>query len=146
MCHMKRRIPVVIFLILFLCFACLDFAEEEIQYIPKHGDLKCTYGQHEPVMKIKAGTVIVSSAEVCRDGKVQNPEDPPSKVMPLWHDNPLTGPFYIQGAEPGDPLAVHIHRIEPALSYGVSGYVPGFGAITGTEVTAILESPLPELV
>ena len=30
----------------------------------------------------------------------------------------LTGPIHIEGAEPGDVLAVHIERVEPMLSYG----------------------------
>ncbi len=144
MSHLKLRIPAILFSI--FCLTYMGLAEEVVKYFPKPGDLKYTYGQHKPVMKIKPGTVIISSTEDCYDGKVKKPSDKPSEVVDLWHDNPLTGPFYIQGAEMGDILAVHIRKIEPARSHGISSYTPGFGAITGTEYTAILESPLPELV
>src|SRR5450432_2649416 len=40
----------------------------------------------------------------------------------------LTGPVYVEGAEPGDVLEVKILSIDPALDYGYngcSGYLPG---------------------
>jgi formamidase len=40
--------------------------------------------------------------------------------------HPLTGPVYIEGAEPGDLLDVEILNIEPD-SYGYTVQVPGFG-------------------
>jgi acetamidase/formamidase len=146
MAKLKRMLMVSFVLVFVLSLTCLGLAEEVVKYFPKPGDLKYTYGPHKPVMKIKPGTVIISSTEDCYDGKVKKPTDKPSEVMELWKDNPLTGPFYIQGAEMGDILAVHIRKIEPARPYAISSYGPGFGAITGTEYTAILESPLPELV
>ena len=99
MSHLKLRIPAILFSI--FCLTYMGLAEEVVKYFPKPGDLKYTYGQHKPVMKIKPGTVIISSTEDCYDGKVKKPSDKPSEVVDLWHDNPLTGPFYIQGAEMG---------------------------------------------
>lgn len=32
--------------------------------------------------------------------------------------NPMTGPFYVEGAEPGDALVVHIDAITPNRTYG----------------------------
>jgi acetamidase/formamidase len=60
--------------------------------------------------------------------------------------NPLAGPFLVEGAEPGDTLAVHLRSIEPARDWGVSATVPHFGALTGTVATATLQPPLPERV
>jgi formamidase len=40
--------------------------------------------------------------------------------------HPLTGPVYVEGAEPGDLLEVEITEIEPD-SYGYTVQVPGFG-------------------
>ena len=64
--------------------------------------------------------------------------------MAVGHDNPQTGPFYIEGAEPGDTVAVHILKLEPARSYGVSSFSPGFGALVGTDQTAMLGPDFPE--
>ena len=40
--------------------------------------------------------------------------------------HPLTGPVYVNGAEPGDLLEVNILSIEPA-SWGFTSILPGFG-------------------
>lgn len=42
--------------------------------------------------------------------------------------NPVTGPVHVNGAEPGDALAVTIHDIEMA-EHGWSVYIPGAGAL-----------------
>lgn len=42
--------------------------------------------------------------------------------------NPVTGPVHVEGAEPGDALAVTIHDIEMA-EHGWSVYIPGAGAL-----------------
>ncbi len=64
--------------------------------------------------------------------------------MTPGHDNPQTGPFFIEGAEPGDTVAVHNRKVEPARSYAVSNFTPGFGALVGTDLTAMLGSDFPE--
>src|SRR5438094_8222656 len=64
--------------------------------------------------------------------------------MPPGHDNPQTGPFYVEGAEPGDTIAVHLVKLEPARSYAVSAFAPGFGALVGTDRTAMLAADMPE--
>jgi len=64
--------------------------------------------------------------------------------MPAGHDNPQTGPFWVEGAEPGDTLAIHIVSLEPARDYGVSSFSPGFGALVGTDRTAMLGPDFPE--
>ena len=65
-------------------------------------------------------------------------------LMAAGHDNPQTGPFFVEGAEPGDTLAVKILRLEPARSYAVSSFGPGFGALVGTDRTAMLGPEFPE--
>jgi acetamidase/formamidase len=60
--------------------------------------------------------------------------------------NPQTGPFYVEGAEPGDTLAIHFVSIEPSRDWAASCTVPLFGALTSTHATATLQDPLPEIV
>jgi acetamidase/formamidase len=60
--------------------------------------------------------------------------------------NPQTGPFYIEGAEVGDTVAVHFIDIEPARDWAASTTVPLFGALTATRATALLHEALPEIV
>jgi acetamidase/formamidase len=115
-----------------------------LQWIPKHSDLVYTFGGVAPRQRIKPGTRIVTWTEDCFDGAVKTAADLPSKVMTPGHDNPQTGPFYIEGAEPGDTVVVHIRKLEPARNYAVSSFGPGFGALVSTTQTAMLGPDFPE--
>jgi amidase len=55
--------------------------------------------------------------------------------------NPVTGPFVVHGAEPGDTLALHLIALTPPRDWGVSATVPHFGALTGTSTTPMLQPP-----
>jgi acetamidase/formamidase len=115
-----------------------------MNWIPKHEELVYTFGGATPRQKIKAGTRIVTWTEDCFDGAVATAADLPSKKMTPGHDNPQTGPFYVEGAEPGDTVAVHIVKLEPARAYAVSSFGPGFGALVGNNETAMLGPDFPE--
>jgi acetamidase/formamidase len=84
--------------------------------------------------------------EDCFGGRVQTVGDLPSRVCEFPYLNPVTGPFFVEGAEPGDTLAVHFVEIVPARDWAVSSTFPHFGALTGTHATATLHPPLDELV
>jgi acetamidase/formamidase len=114
--------------------------------IPKHDELVYTFGGAAPRWRIKPGTRIVAWTEDCFDGVVKTPADLPSKVMAPGHDNPQTGPFFVEGAEPGDTLAIRIVRLAPARTWAVSAFGPGFGALVGTDRTAMLGPEFPETV
>jgi acetamidase/formamidase len=108
--------------------------------------LKYTFGGVTPTHRIRPGTRIVSWTEDCYDGAVTKPGQLPSKQQLPGHDNPQTGPFYVEGAEPGDTLAIRIEKLEPARDYGISSSFSGFGALNGTDRTAMLGVDLPETV
>jgi len=116
-----------------------------LRWTPKHEDLCYTFGGVPPKQRIKPGTHIITWTEDCFDGAVKTKRDLASKVMTPGHDNPQTGPFYIEGAEPGDTVAVHILKLEPARDYGISAFFPGFGALNSTDRTAMLGSDMPEV-
>ncbi|HEY7574649.1 MAG TPA: acetamidase/formamidase family protein [Thermoanaerobaculia bacterium] len=117
-----------------------------LRYFPKHEELKYTFGGVAPTHRIRPGTRLVSWTEDCYDGTVKKPGDIPSKLQAPGHDNPQTGPFYVEGAEPGDTLAIRIEKLEPARDYAVSSSFPGFGGLNGTNRTAVLQPDLPETV
>jgi acetamidase/formamidase len=52
----------------------------------------------------------------------------------------------VDGAEPGDTLAIRIEKLEPARDHGISSSFPGFGALNATDRTALLHADLPETV
>ncbi len=139
--------PVLVFFLAAVAAAAAAAAERPVLvYRPAHEELKYTFGGAAPARRIKPGTRIVSWTEDCYDGAVTKPGQLPTKVQMPGHDNPQTGPFYVEGAEPGDTLAIHIEKLEPARDYGISSSFPGFGALNGTDRTAMLGADLPETV
>jgi acetamidase/formamidase len=70
-----------------------------------------TIGSHEPVLRINAGDRIVTTTvdAAGRDA---------TGTQITARGNPQTGPFYVEGAEPGDVLVLHLERITPNRSTG----------------------------
>jgi amidase len=119
---------------------------EVLSYRPTPEELAYTFGGREPVRRVRPGTVLELSTEDCFGGLVRGVDDLPSRVCEFPFLNPVTGPFHIEGAEPGDTLAVHFVEIVPARDWAVSTTFPHFGALTATHTTAMLHPPLEELV
>lgn len=75
-----------------------------------------TFGPHEPVLQIADGdsveTTTIDAHGYDRHG-VQVASSP----------NPQTGPFYVEGAEPGDAVAIHIEHAYPNRPTGWT-YMP----------------------
>jgi amidase len=117
-----------------------------IFYQPKPAELGYTFGGREPVRDIRPGDIVTVVTEDCFGGAVQTEDDLPSRVCQMPYLNGTTGPFYIDGAEPGDTLAVHLLDLAPARDWGVSATFPHFGALTSTDKTATLQPPLAERV
>ena len=119
---------------------------EVISYRPKPDELAYTFGGREPVRRVGPGTVLELYTEDCYGGRVTSVDDLPSQVCEFPFLNPVTGPFHVEGAEPGDTLAVHFVDIAPARDWAISSTFPHFGALTGTHATATLHAPLDEVV
>jgi acetamidase/formamidase len=117
-----------------------------VEYRPTPDQYAWTFGGAPPVARIRPGTVLEVSTEDCFAGKVRTETDLVSEVCEFPFLNPQTGPFYVEGAEPGDTLAVHFVAIEPSRDWAASTTVPLFGALTATHTTALLHEPLPEVV
>lgn len=113
---------------------------------PEPGEYAYTFGGAPPVARIAPGTVLDLYTEDCFGGRVRSEKDLVSRVCEFPFLNPQTGPFHIEGAEPGDTVAVHFVSVEPARDWAASTTVPLFGALTSTHTTATLHPPLPEVV
>jgi acetamidase/formamidase len=117
-----------------------------VSYHPDPSEFAWTFGGAPAVMKVNPGDVLELWTEDAFGGKVRGPDDVISKVIEFPFVNPQTGPFFVEGAEPGDTLAIHFLSIEPSRDWGASTLVPLFGALTSTHQTASLQDPLPEIV
>ncbi len=116
-----------------------------MEFRPEPEQYAWTFGGVAPTHRITPGTVLRLWSEDAYSGRLQRPTDRSSDVLDMTEINPQTGPFFVEGAEPGDTLALHIVDLTPARDWGVSSTIPFFGALTGTDRTALLHEPLPEL-
>lgn len=117
-----------------------------VSYRPSPDELSYTFGGRAPVGKVRPGTIMELYTEDCFGGLVTSVGDLPSQVCEFPYLNPVTGPFHVEGAEPGDTLALHFVSITPARDWAVSTTFPHFGALTSTHTTATLQPPLEERV
>ena len=117
-----------------------------VSYRPSPEEFGYTFGGRAPVGEVRPGTIVELFTEDCFGGRVRTVDDLPSQVCEFPYLNPVTGPFHVTGAEPGDTLALHFISITPARDWAVSTTFPHFGALTGTHTTAMLQPPLEERV
>jgi acetamidase/formamidase len=117
-----------------------------VAFTPRPEQFSWTFGGVEPIQRVAPGSVMELWTEDAFGGKVRRAEDLVSEVIEFPFVNPQTGPFYVEGAEPGDTLALHFVSIEPSRDWAASTTIPLFGSLTQTHATAGLQEPLPELV
>jgi acetamidase/formamidase len=86
-------------------------------------------GTAEPVLRIADGDTIVADT-IDASGLDKN------EIAVGERPNPMTGPFHVEGAEPGDTLAVRIDRLTPSRATGWT-YSPL--AVTVLEPAAIID-------
>jgi amidase len=82
----------------------------------------------EPVAAVKPGDILCLETEDSHDGTIKSEAD--RYYTEKFRPNPATGPIAVEGAEPGDALALEILEIRP----GPLGYTtirPTWGLITG---------------
>ncbi|MFC7406638.1 acetamidase/formamidase family protein [Georgenia alba] len=103
-----------------------------------------TFGGAEPVMRVRPGTVLSLWTEDAYCGQIRSVHDHASTSLTGDGLNPQTGPFWIEGAEPGDTLAVHIVDLTPARDWGASATIPFFGGLTSTPLAPSLQPALEE--
>ena len=114
-----------------------------VRYTPGEKDLKYLYATTVPVATLQPGQTLETSTVDAFGNVIQKPGDTLAKVK---GDNPLTGPFAVQGAEPGDTLVVKILELTVDGNQGVGATAPGFGALNPTSYTPMLNPAIPERI
>jgi acetamidase/formamidase len=90
-----------------------------------------TYGPSEPALVVRSGDSVVTTTRDAGGGDERRRPIPPemkqqSPGTSLFEANPLTGPIVVEGAKPGDALAVHLRRIVLTRDTAYSRHLPGF--------------------
>ena len=73
-------------------------------------------GSHEPVLHIADGDTVITTTVDAGGRDLRGEQVTPG-------GNPQTGPFYVEGAEPGDTLEIHLDRLYPNRDFGYSATV-----------------------
>jgi amidase len=73
-------------------------------------------GSHDPVLHIAPGDTVVTTTVDAMGRDARNEQVTPG-------GNPQTGPFFVEGAEPGDTLVLRFDRLTPNRDVGISGSV-----------------------
>jgi acetamidase/formamidase len=95
-----------------------------------------------PVMRVKSGDTVevqtlITSSPTRLEGAGVKPEDVEQSLRDIYKEvtnkgpggHILTGPIFVEGAEPGDVLEVRIKQIKLAIPYAYNAFSPGRGFI-----------------
>jgi amidase len=120
--------------------------ERTAEVVP--GDYSYVFNPYrEPIARVRPGDRVTIHTDDAFESRITKKEDLPSRALATAKFlNPQTGPIYMEGAEPGDTLAIRIETIEPTRDFAVSVLIPYFGGLTSTNMTSTLQEPLPERV
>ncbi len=115
-----------------------------VEFTPTFEQFAFTFGGAAPIRRVTPGTVLRLWSEDAFGGALRSVTDLSGEKVDLRFVNPQTGPFYVEGAEPGDTLALHFVDLEPARDWAASAAIPFFGGLTSTDRTVTLQDPLPD--
>ena len=120
--------------------AAQEATSKVVRYEPTYATVKFAFGPGEPVARVADGQILETDTLNCVNDCAGIP---PDKLEFAKNSNLLTGPFYIEGSEPGDTIAIEFLEMHPNGD-GEGEIFPGFGAINWTNYTPMLNPALPE--
>ena len=143
--HCRYVLPSSLLLSAALSLAvCGTAAAAEIRYSP--GDnVQFTYCfSHPPVLRIRPGDSVITSTRDASNDVYSVGDKTIFPKLDLSKVNPQTGPFFIEGAEPGDTLVVHIDKIDFNRDWGWGGSIPYFGTLAPEYKTMMITPPVQD--
>lgn len=120
----------------------LPATAKTITYVPQTIYFTYCYS-HPPAARIASGdTVITKTRDASNDAFKPTDKTLAAGNLDLSRVNPQTGPFYVEGAELGDTLKVHIDKIGLNRDWGWGGAIPYFGALAPEYKTMMVTAPV----
>jgi amidase len=113
-----------------VCGAGLNVASAQSKPIVAETYYNTFSRAHAPLARIRPGET-VSTKTIDASGR---DETGSVRARP---SNPLTGPFYVEGAEPGDALIVRFSRVRMNRNWGWSAYRLGLYSLTPESIEGI---------
>ena len=99
---------------------------------------------HPPALRIRPGDTVHTRTKDAASDVFQPSDKTVFPRLDLTKVNPQTGPFFVEGAEPGDTLVVKIDRIALNRDWGWGASIPYFGALAPEYKTAMITEPAPD--
>jgi acetamidase/formamidase len=93
-----------------------------------------TIGSHAPVLHIGDGDTVISTTIDASGHDAGN-------MQRSTGVNPQTGPFYVEGAEPGDTLVLHLDRLAPNRDRGWSRTIPAPNVLDPEAIAELPSDP-----
>lgn len=115
-----------------------------VEFTPRREQYAYTFGGVPPVLRVRPGTALRLWSDDAFGGALRSVDDRSGERVDLRFVNPQTGPFFVEGAQPGDTLVLHLAAVEPARDWGASAAIPFFGGLTSTDRVVSLQDPLPD--
>src|ERR687893_1090362 len=83
----------------------------------------------KPALEVDSGEVVEFAVLDASDEQIQvNSSFEDVAKLDFEHVNPVSGPVYVRGAQPGDVLAVEVLEFRPR-DWGWTALIPGFGLL-----------------
>ena len=133
---MKLAIP------LLLACAAAHAADYQLKATPQTVAWGYYWAEAKPVLRIRSGdTVEIQTLTTGSPTSLANagvkPEDIQAELKAIYAEvkdkgpggHILTGPIFVEGAEPGDVLEVRIRKIQLAIPYASNGFSPQRGVL-----------------
>ena len=130
---MRRETRWGVYLAFLLVAACSPFipgATAEVHQVVAETYYRTFSRAHPVLARLRPGDTVVTKT---LDSGGQDAKD----VRRSEPSNPLTGPFYVEGAEPGDALVIHFTKVRMNRKWGWSGYRLGLFALTPESIEGL---------
>ncbi len=128
---LRMRVLATVLLIAAALAAAMPAGAETKKFKPARGVQ--TFAVREPVLRVAPGDVV--ETETLYGGYYE-------RAGGAWPGE--VGPFYVEGAAPGDTLVIKILRLRTNRDHAVSTHTPGFiSSIASDRYTRMLNDPIP---
>jgi acetamidase/formamidase len=138
-------------LTLLACITAAQAADYQLKASPSTVAWGYYWSEAKPVLRIKSGDTVeiqtlgtFNPTSLARAGV--KPEDIQQEMKDIYEQvkredrgpggHILTGPIFIEGAEPGDVLEVQIQKIDLSVPYATNGFSPQRGVLPSTDFQA----------
>lgn len=119
-----------------LLLLCLAFARAEVHQVLNERNHHTFDRRHPVEARLQPGDTIVTKTVDSAGWDFQGVR------RTRTHGNPLTGPFYVEGAEPGDALVVRLTKVRLNREWGYTAAGIGASALTPEHIAAHPYPPL----